>query len=55
MPAIFKHSLDAHEMSFAVSEVLAHVNYMLRQGTLAWASPEDGIVRVTAKAPSVTI
>jgi len=55
MPAIFRHVLDPHEMSFAVSEVLAHVNYMLREGLLAWAEPEDGIVRVTAKTATVTI
>src|SRR5208337_167212 len=48
LPAIFHHPLDAHEMSFAFSEVLAHMNYMLRQGTLAWAEPQDGIERVTA-------
>jgi glyoxylase-like metal-dependent hydrolase (beta-lactamase superfamily II) len=49
MPVIFRHALDPHEMSFAVSEVLAHVNYMLRQGTLTWAAPEDGIVRVVSR------
>jgi glyoxylase-like metal-dependent hydrolase (beta-lactamase superfamily II) len=46
LPAIFHHELDAHEMSFAFSEVLAHINYMLRQGTLAWAEPLGGIERV---------
>jgi hypothetical protein len=35
-------------MSFAFSEVLAHINYMLRLGTLIWASPLNGIVRVIA-------
>ncbi len=49
LPAIFHHPLDPHEMSFAFSEVLAHMNYMLRQGTLAWAEPQDGIERVIAR------
>ena len=48
LPAIFPRPLDPHEMSFAFSEVLAHVNYMLRQGTLIWATPKDGIERVAA-------
>ncbi len=48
LPAIFHHPLDPHETSFAFSEVLAHMNYMLRKGTLAWAEPQDGIERVTA-------
>jgi glyoxylase-like metal-dependent hydrolase (beta-lactamase superfamily II) len=49
LPAIFHRPLDPHEMSFAFSEVLAHVNYMLGQGTLVWAQPQNGIVRVVAK------
>jgi len=49
LPAIFHHPLDPHEMSFAFSEVLAHMNYMLRQGTLAWAEPRDGIELVIAR------
>jgi glyoxylase-like metal-dependent hydrolase (beta-lactamase superfamily II) len=48
LPAIFRHALDPHEMSFAFSEVLAHINYMLRQGELVWAEPQDGIERVQA-------
>jgi glyoxylase-like metal-dependent hydrolase (beta-lactamase superfamily II) len=48
VPVIFHHALDAHQMSFAFSEVLAHVNYMLREGRLAWASPRDGIERIRA-------
>jgi glyoxylase-like metal-dependent hydrolase (beta-lactamase superfamily II) len=48
VPTLFSRKLDAHEMSFAFSEVLAHVNYLLRQGRLAWAEPEDGVERVIA-------
>jgi len=45
---VFARKLDPHQMGFAFSEVLAHVNYMLRQGTLAPAASSDGIGRVTA-------
>ncbi|MEI2733653.1 MAG: MBL fold metallo-hydrolase [Rhodoblastus sp.] len=44
VPVLFKRALDPHQMSFAFSEALAHVNYMLGQGRLAWDAP-DGIVR----------
>ena len=42
-------------MSFAFSEVLAHLNYMLRQGTLAWAEPQDGVERVIACSDGASI
>ncbi len=53
LPAIFPYPLDPHEMSFAFSEVLAHVNYMLRRGTLAWGGPKDGIELVIGVPPAV--
>ena len=46
---LFPRQLDPHQMSFAFSEVLAHVNYMLRRGELAWAEGTDGVERVVAK------
>lgn len=46
LPVIFPRPLDPHEMSFAFSEVLAHVNTLLRRGELVWAEPQDGIARV---------
>ena len=49
VPVLFPQPLGPHEMSFAFSEVLAHVNFMLRQGTLAWAEPQDGAARVIAR------
>jgi hypothetical protein len=33
-------------MSFAFSEVQAHVNYMLRIGSLRWTESADGVQRV---------
>ncbi len=47
VPVIFHRALDPHQMSFAFSEVLAHVNYMLARGELIWAEPERGIERIT--------
>jgi hypothetical protein len=41
--------LDPHQMSFAFSEVLAHVNFMLGKGILAWAETSNGIRRIIAQ------
>jgi glyoxylase-like metal-dependent hydrolase (beta-lactamase superfamily II) len=51
VPVIFRHPLDAHQMSFAFSEVLAHVNYMLREGRLVWAGAKDGVERIAHRPP----
>ncbi len=48
VPVIFHLPLDPHQMSFAFSEALAHVNFMLRQGDLAWAEPRNGVQRMIA-------
>jgi glyoxylase-like metal-dependent hydrolase (beta-lactamase superfamily II) len=48
VPVLFTRRLDPHQMSFAFSEVQAHVNYMLRRGELAWVEGDDGIERVVA-------
>ncbi len=49
VPVLFHIDLDPHQMSFAFSEVQAHVNYMLRRGELDWTEGTDGIERVVAK------
>jgi hypothetical protein len=49
VPVIFRHALDSHQMSFAFSEVLAHVNYMLREKQLIWATPENGVHKILAR------
>jgi glyoxylase-like metal-dependent hydrolase (beta-lactamase superfamily II) len=46
VPVIFHHPLDPHQMSFAFSEVLAHVNYMVSERRLVWTTPENGIARI---------
>ncbi|MEZ5675259.1 Glyoxylase, beta-lactamase superfamily II [Thalassovita litoralis] len=38
IPVIFHRQLDPHQMSFAFSEVLAHVNFMVKRGQLEWIS-----------------
>lgn len=48
VPVLFTRQLDPHQMSFAFSEVQAHVNYMLRRGELAWVGGADGIERAAA-------
>ncbi|WP_323785706.1 MBL fold metallo-hydrolase [Thalassovita sp.] len=40
VPVLFKGKLDAHEVSFAFSEALAHANYMAAKGDLNWV--EEG-------------
>ena len=48
IPVIFPRPLDPHQMSFAFSEVQAHVNYMLRSNRLHWSEAAGGIQRVSA-------
>ncbi len=48
VPVIFHHTLTPHEMGFAFSEVLAHVNYMVERGELTWTEPKDGVHRIIA-------
>ena len=50
VPVLFSRQLDPHQMSFAFSEMLAHVNYMLRRGELTWAEGGDEVERVVASA-----
>jgi glyoxylase-like metal-dependent hydrolase (beta-lactamase superfamily II) len=48
VPVVFHRPLDSHQMSFAFSEVLAHVNYMLREERLAWVACDDGVEKIIA-------
>lgn len=45
VPVMFTRQLDPHQLSFAFSEVHAHVNYMVERGELAWER-QGGIMRV---------
>lgn len=49
VPILFTRPLDLHQMSFAFSEVQAHVNYMLRNDRLQWVETTDTVQRVVAK------
>jgi len=48
IPFVFARTFDPHQMGFAFSEVLAHVNYMLRQSALKPAPASAGTGRVVA-------
>jgi glyoxylase-like metal-dependent hydrolase (beta-lactamase superfamily II) len=48
VPFVYTRTLDPHQMGFAFGEVLAHVNYMLRRGSLRSVEGARGTQRVTA-------
>ena len=48
VPIVFQRILDEHQTGFAFSEVLAHVNYLIRRGRLAAVERRDDIQRVRA-------
>lgn len=45
VPLMFRRQLDAHQLSFAVGEALAHLHKLWRDGVLMRSRGEDGIVR----------
>jgi glyoxylase-like metal-dependent hydrolase (beta-lactamase superfamily II) len=48
VPVLFPRALDPHQMGFAFSETLAHVNSMLRDGRLEWTREHDAVRQVRA-------
>lgn len=48
VPVVFSRALDPHQMGFAFSEVVAHVNYMRNRGELVQVRDADGILRSRA-------
>jgi glyoxylase-like metal-dependent hydrolase (beta-lactamase superfamily II) len=48
LPVLFKRQMDAHQMGFAFSETVAHINYMAARGDLAQTLDPDGVLRVRA-------
>ena len=47
VPVLFSHiQLDAHQMGFAFSEVMAHVNFMLRRSELRRTLTQEGVYRL---------
>ncbi len=47
VPVMFKRTLDAHQMTFAIGEALAHLHALYYQGKLTRSVGQDGIVRFT--------
>jgi glyoxylase-like metal-dependent hydrolase (beta-lactamase superfamily II) len=45
---MFVRALDPHQMGFAFSELLAHVNTMLARGALRWVEPANAPARLAA-------
>ncbi len=45
VPLMFKRQLDAHQLSFAIGEALAHLHYLWYNGNLVRVTGDDGIVR----------
>ena len=45
VPVLFKRELDIHQLTFAMGEAIAHLNYLLRQGKLRRQLCEDGVLR----------
>jgi glyoxylase-like metal-dependent hydrolase (beta-lactamase superfamily II) len=42
MPGLFKRTLDAHQLGFAIGETLAHVNYLVESRDLQRREGDDG-------------
>jgi glyoxylase-like metal-dependent hydrolase (beta-lactamase superfamily II) len=49
LPVMFTRQLDPHQMGFAFSELLAHVNYLVARGALRWTEPAYGHARLAAQ------
>jgi hypothetical protein len=45
MPLVFHRALDGHQMSFAFGELVAHLNYLVSQGTLQCDVDSTGLRR----------
>jgi glyoxylase-like metal-dependent hydrolase (beta-lactamase superfamily II) len=45
IPILFRRQLDTHQLSFAIGEVLAHLNYLEVAGSLVRVLGSDGIER----------
>ena len=48
VPILFRRELDIHQMTFAMGEAIAHLNYLLRRGKLSRQLCDDGVLRFCA-------
>jgi len=51
VPVLFHIQLDAHQMGFAFSEAMAHLNYMLRKGELWREKNKSGVYQFGINQP----
>jgi len=45
IPILFRRQLDTHQLSFAIGEVLAHLNYLESAGSITHTLDPDGVER----------
>jgi hypothetical protein len=45
VPLMFRRQLDAHQLSFAVGEALAHLHALWYAGILERVTGDDGVIR----------
>ena len=45
LPVLFRRALDTHQLSFAIGEALAHLNYLEADGSVTRTLDADGIER----------
>jgi glyoxylase-like metal-dependent hydrolase (beta-lactamase superfamily II) len=45
VPVLFKRELDIHQLTFAMGEAIAHLNFLLRRGKLDRQLCDDGVLR----------
>ena len=50
VPIMFKRELDLHQMTFAMGEAIAHLNYLWRDGKLKRELCSDGVLRFSLPA-----
>lgn len=50
LPILFRRNLDRHQTAFALGEAIAHVHYLIAQGTIDREPGADGIDRFLARA-----
>jgi glyoxylase-like metal-dependent hydrolase (beta-lactamase superfamily II) len=43
VPVLFRRTLDAHQLGFAIGETLAHVHYLVNRGRMSRAERADGV------------
>jgi glyoxylase-like metal-dependent hydrolase (beta-lactamase superfamily II) len=45
VPIMFRRTLDAHQLSFAIGEALAHLHFLWYSGSLSRVTGPDGVIR----------